>query len=67
MDISFSSSSRSTYIPSFLTFVNCSGAEAAVGAFYGAVFNMFYDLNVPYAADEAQLTNTLNFLAEGKR
>ncbi|KUL84411.1 hypothetical protein ZTR_08819 [Talaromyces verruculosus] len=25
---------------------------------------MFYDLNVPYAADEAQLTNTLNFLAE---
>ncbi|KAF3399212.1 hypothetical protein DPV78_006123 [Talaromyces pinophilus] len=25
---------------------------------------MFYDLNVPYAADEAQLTNTLSFLAE---
>ncbi|OKL56737.1 hypothetical protein UA08_07735 [Talaromyces atroroseus] len=25
---------------------------------------MFYDLNVPYAADDAQLSNTLSFLAE---
>lgn len=41
-------------------------AEAAVDASSGTVFKMFYDLNVPYAADEAQLTNTLNFLAEGK-
>jgi hypothetical protein len=50
----------------FIVSFNYSGAEAAVDASYGTVVKMFYDLNVPYAADEAQLTNTLNFLAEGK-
>lgn len=28
---------------------------------------MFYDLNVPYAADDAEMANTLSFLAERRK